>query len=400
MGRHTVQVCVSGRRNPAGSGITVSVDRMYVQARTLNFLPLVLKAAVHVTPTPTPSPTPTLPPTSTPTATATVVPPNTRTPYPTSTPTPTPTPTPTGCVPAPDVVVYSDSTTWENWSWSTTADFASTAQVYSGTHAISVTHTQAWGALSLRKSSAITTTGYQYLSFYAYGGTGGTQLRVYTQDSGNNESSYYNIDVAEGTWSHITVTLAQLGNPAEIARINFQDRGDPDRSVYYLDEIVLVGTSCSTTPLVAYFYSDGLNDSWSWNGNYNAVITSPVRSGANAIGIEYTAGWGALRLHPGTAFSTTSMDKLVFYAHPNGVARQLAVYIQEANKENVDLAAGNEWVRVEILLSQLGSPTEVADVHIQNRTNDPQPVFYVDDITLEGSGGKIAYIYLFSAPSP
>lgn len=75
------------------------------------------------------------------------------------------------------------------------------------------------------------------------------------------------------------------------------------------------------------------------------------------------------------------------------MARQLAVYVLETNKKNVDLPAGSEWVRVEIPLSELGSPAQIANLHIQNRTNDPQTMFYVDDITLEGSSGKVAYIY-------
>ncbi len=394
IGDHTVQVCVSGRKNPAGTGITVSIDRMFVTSQETTFLPLVLRnyAGQPGTPTPTPTATPTQPPTPTPTATPTVVPPPTRTPYPTSTPTPTPTP---GCVPAPDIVVYHDSTTWENWSWNTDADFASTTQIYSGARAIAVTHTGAWGGLSLRTGAPISTVGYQYISFYAYGGTDGTQLRFYTQNSSNDNSANYEVDVPAGVWTHITVTLQQLGNPAEIARLNFQDRGDPDRSTYYLDEIVIVGTDCGTpTPTpVAYFYSDGLSDSWSWSGNYDATVIQTVHTGANAIGVEFTGGWGALRLHPGTAFNTTGFDKLVFYAHPNGNAHALSVYIQEANKEPVNLPSGDAWVRVEVPLSSLGSPAQVADVQIQNNSNDPQPVFYVDDITLEGSGGAVAYIY-------
>ncbi|MCX7683234.1 MAG: hypothetical protein N2508_14920, partial [Anaerolineae bacterium] len=191
----------------------------------------------------------------------------------------------------------------------------------------------------------------------------------------------------------IPVTLAQLGNPTEIARLNFQDRGDPDSNTFYLDEIRIVGTVCEEEKPVAYFYSDGLNDSWSWGGNYDATVTSPVHTGANAIGVEYTSAWGALRLHPGTPFDTTGFDRLVFYAHPNGSAHQLNVYILEAHKVAVDLPASNEWVRVEVPLSSLGSPASVADVQIQDRSGGAQPVFYVDDIRLEGSGGAVAYIY-------
>lgn len=387
IGSHTIHVCVSGRRNTAAKGITVSIDRMFVTSREIGFLPLLLRNAGPVVSTPTPTATPTVPPSPTPT----VAPPATRTPYPTRTPTPTPTP---GCIPAPDVVVYDDATTWDNWSWNSLVDFAYTGRVYSGTHAISVTYTVGWGGFSLHTRSPINTAGYRYISFYAYGGTNGTRLRFYTQDRDDSPSNaYYDFDIPEGVWTHITVTLTHLGNPTEIARLNFQDRGDPDSATYYLDEIVLVGTVCEEEGKVAYFYSDGLNDSWSWGGNYDATVTSPVHSGANAIGVEYTSEWGALRLHPGTPFNTTGFDKLVFYAHPNGNAHQVNVYILEAQKAPVDLPASNEWIRIEVPLSSLGNPSSIADVQIQDRSGGPQPVFYVDDIRLEGSGGAMAYIY-------
>ncbi len=373
MGSHTVEVCVSGRRNPAGSGITVSVDRMYVQARELTFLPLVLKAARYATPTPTLSPTPTLPPTPTPTPTATVVPPNTRTPYPTSTPTPIPTPTPPGCTPAPDVVVYDDATTWENWSWNTAVDFASTAQVYSGTHAISVTYTGGWGGLSLRTGTPITTTGYQYISFYAYGGADGTQLRFYTQDRNNSDSTYYNVDIPEGTWTHITVTLAQLGNPAEIARINFQDRGDPDSTTFYLDEIVIVGTVCETpTAMLLHDFETGTEG---WSPSESVVVTTThVTSGTQALQVNSAGGWFYNAL--ASPLDTSGWRFLEFDIYNPGSASSVDVAIQtgsgwswQQSPKHYTLAAGSTSHVVVDLILDFNGGAGLTDPDMVQRIN-------------------------------
>lgn len=52
---------------------------------------------------------------------------------------------------ADDLPIYTDSTLapgWENWSWSSTIDFAAT-DIFVGTSSVSVT-SDAWAALSLK----------------------------------------------------------------------------------------------------------------------------------------------------------------------------------------------------------------------------------------------------------
>ncbi|MCX7682297.1 MAG: cellulase family glycosylhydrolase, partial [Anaerolineae bacterium] len=106
------------------------------------------------------------------------------------------------------LVIYDDSTTWENWSWSTTIDFNNVSPVYAGARSIAVTYTAGWAALSLRKSPAQSTSGYTAITFWAYGGSSGTrQISVYVQttDSGG-ESTKINVDIPANQWTQFTIS--------------------------------------------------------------------------------------------------------------------------------------------------------------------------------------------------
>ena len=59
---------------------------------------------------------------------------------------------------------------WTNWSWKTTVNFNNTSPVYSAPRSIGVTHTGAWGGLSL-KHAGLDTTPYSHLEFYIYPST-------------------------------------------------------------------------------------------------------------------------------------------------------------------------------------------------------------------------------------
>lgn len=158
-----------------------------------------------------------------------------------SSPTNTPTPTPTNTPSSNQLVIYGDSTTWDNWSWSTTVNLGNTSPVYAGSKSIAVTYTAGWAAFSLRKSPAVSTGGYTQLTFWVHGGSSGTrQFKVYVQtsDSGGASSSV-NVDAPAGQWTQVTINLSSFGSPSQIARINFQDRTGNAQPVFYIDEIKL-----------------------------------------------------------------------------------------------------------------------------------------------------------------
>jgi mannan endo-1,4-beta-mannosidase len=187
---------------------------------------IVLHAAVGPTPIPTLTITPggpTFTPTPSPTATATVA--------------PTDTPDP-----ANDLVVYGDALAagWEDWSWSTGVSFANTAPVQSGTRSIALTYNAGWAGLSLRAPGPVSTAGYTGASFWVYGAAGGGQVFFCIQATDTGAcSSGPRFTPAVGQWTQVTVPWSQLGNPAGVARLNWQEYTGSARPTFYIDNVRL-----------------------------------------------------------------------------------------------------------------------------------------------------------------
>jgi len=178
-------------------------------------------------------------PTATPTATITPG-------GPTSTPTPTPTATPAAA--SADMIVYGDvlAPGWENWSWNTTVDPANTTPVESGSKSIAVTYTAGWAGLSLRAPSQIATAAYTGVRFSIYGvpGSGTTIFCIQSTDDGAC-SLRVTFTPTAGQWTQATVMWAQLGNPSQIARLDWQEYTGTARPTFYVDNIRLLAPCAS-----------------------------------------------------------------------------------------------------------------------------------------------------------
>ncbi|TKT90679.1 hypothetical protein [Dyadobacter frigoris] len=122
---------------------------------------------------------------------------------------------------------------WSNWGWGSTADFASTANVRDGNDAAKMTFTGAWGALKFAGAS-VSTASYSEITFSIYGvaGTEGKKLNVVA-----NSASPYVIVLKEGVWTEYRLTKSDLGNPATITELMFQETGWSGS--VYLDHIGL-----------------------------------------------------------------------------------------------------------------------------------------------------------------
>lgn len=153
--------------------------------------------------------------------------------------------------PAAILTIYDDALAsgWQNWSWSTTVNFANSTPAHSGTAAIAVTYDQAWAGLSLR-AAPIDATQYSTVTFWVHGGASGTrQLTFFTQqsDSGGN-STTVNIDAPAGAWQQVKIALTALGSPATIARLNLQDRSGAAQPTFYVDDLQLISGVSIATP--------------------------------------------------------------------------------------------------------------------------------------------------------
>lgn len=142
------------------------------------------------------------------------------------------------CLPA-TITLYNDviGSNWADWSWSATRNFANTTSVKVGSRSIRA-DLLGWGALSLRHASGITTNSNTKLTFWVYAPAATTlRVSIQTQDNGT-EMGNATIKLPANKWTSVSLTRAQLGNPALLKRVNLQ-LGEANARTVYFDQIVI-----------------------------------------------------------------------------------------------------------------------------------------------------------------
>lgn len=148
-----------------------------------------------------------------------------------------------------DLVVYGDAlnSAWQNWSWGLapgSPNFSNTSPRKVGSRSTLVKMTSDWGGLSLRTSSPVNTASYPGgLRFWIHGGSRGAKLRLFVQATDNGASTgNKDVDVPANTWQQLTLNWSEVGNPAQVQRLNWQDRGlrNGQNYTFYLDDVKLV----------------------------------------------------------------------------------------------------------------------------------------------------------------
>lgn len=137
---------------------------------------------------------------------------------------------------------------WENWSWGGTVDFAN-ASPARGSASMAVTFTQAWAGLSLRAAVPVNTNAVTAVRFWVRGtAPSGNALRFNTNSTDTGGASVdIDFSAPSGVWQPFTMTLAALGNPAAIARINIQDRSGAAQAAFYVDDVELISSAAGPT---------------------------------------------------------------------------------------------------------------------------------------------------------
>lgn len=146
---------------------------------------------------------------------------------------------------------------WQDWSWDSTVNWQAGAPVHGGTAAVAITFDAPWAGFSLRTASPLTGTDYDALDFWVYGAAGGTALSVFVQESdGGAPGTAVPITAPAGSWSQVTIPLSDLGSPATIARLTWQEASGAAQATFYLDDMRLI----STTPPPAGNFPDDTAD--------------------------------------------------------------------------------------------------------------------------------------------
>ena len=147
--------------------------------------------------------------------------------------------------------VYTDQLTtgWGNRSWSTTIDFAQTAQVHTGDSAIAVTYLSAWSAIFIGSDDPIPGNKYDILRFWIHGGdTGGQVIKVVLSDytSGFVPEAVV-ISATANQWTQVDIPLVDLGNVYNIGGIAWQENGQGTQPEFYIDDVSFVNLELPPT---------------------------------------------------------------------------------------------------------------------------------------------------------
>ncbi|MCB9134511.1 MAG: glycoside hydrolase family 44 protein [Anaerolineales bacterium] len=128
---------------------------------------------------------------------------------------------------------------------------------------------------------------------------------------------------------------------------------------------------------------------WSWGADIILDNAEPIHDGTASIAVTINSNeWGGLYLYINNYALAAQVTGVHFWIHGGTEGGQtLAVKIIDANNGNWDRSVSvtpqaNTWTEVTISLSQVGNPATIGGMIIQDNTGEPQPTFYVDDITL------------------
>ena len=151
---------------------------------------------------------------------------------------------------AADLPIYADalSAGWGNWSWGATVDLTATSPVHGGSKSIAVTFTSGWSALYLLAVQPIDLSNYDRLRFWIHGGSTGTRhLRIVANTNG---AATVPVTATANTWTQVEVALSDLGDPATLSDLFWQDTTNGAQPVFYLDDISLVAIIVTPPPTV------------------------------------------------------------------------------------------------------------------------------------------------------
>lgn len=139
----------------------------------------------------------------------------------------------------------------------------------------------------------------------------------------------------------------------------------------------------ATTAIYAEALAQGWAD-WSWNANVDLAAEAPVHGGVKSVSVILHAAWAGLYLHAQAPLAAGDQGALRFFIHGGPVGGQhLRLIVDGAGQHAVEVnPVANTWTEMVIPLTALGNPSEIGEIYWQDASGAPQPVFYLDDVSL------------------
>jgi hypothetical protein len=334
-------------------------------------------------------------------------------------PTPPPAPAPVDPLPADARLVYADALgpACRSASWGGIVDFAATAQVFDGKHAIAFTPQQVAAGVYIALDQTIDLAEYPFVTFALYlPEHTGVGVAIYQdwKPSGpiglEKLGGYPN----PGEWKKYVLPVASLNSgTSKVTGLVVQVFQAGTKPMLYIDNVAfLKGASegkappptppltTAEPPLVVY--DDALAPgwkNWSWSSVVDFACTTPVFEGEKSIAFTPQQPSAGLYLHfeagldpakyPFVTFAAYVADEQV-YAYAS-IYKDKKVAGQAGLAELIPDFKVREWKRYVVPVSRLnGSPTGmITGFQIQSVKTGSQPLIYVDSIAfLRGMPSK------------
>ncbi len=151
-------------------------------------------------------------------------------------------------------VIYDDAlgAGWNNYSWNTLIDFDNSSPVRVGSRSMSVRYEAGYVGLYLDTNTPLPTETFSMFGFWIHGGFGGQTIRVTLLDENDEWQTPYAITPTANSWTYYEIPISELGNPASIGGVVFQEGSGAAQATFYVDEITLFDESPpppTSTPL-------------------------------------------------------------------------------------------------------------------------------------------------------
>lgn len=138
-------------------------------------------------------------------------------------------------------------------------------------------------------------------------------------------------------------------------------------------------------------YEDALAagwENWSWSTNLSSDTVHKF-SGNSSLAITHTAAWAGVSFRTATPINTTGYSTIRFAVYGATGGGNLSLFTQAtdsgaASTQFLFKPAANVWTVIEVPLTALGSPSQIARISIMDQTGAVQPTYNIDSLQIVG----------------
>ena len=324
-------------------------------------------------------------------------------------------------------VVYRDvlSLGWEDWSWDSDIQLASTEHAHASDGTVSIrAELEPWGALSLRYPSGLRTSAYQWIEFYIYVGENTLRRLSFSFGGPADEDLLPRVSIDDSRyiacetyipnrWQRVRIPLADTGGADTVIwGITIKDESGDGQEPFWVDGIRFLASAplptagpAAALPMLdasnqAVVYRDVLGlgwEDWSWDSSVELASAEHAHASDGTVSIRAELEpWGALSLQYPSGFRTSPYQWIEFYIYVGENTLRRLSFVFNGNSDNDLLPrvpiddpryiAGetyiaNRWQRVRIPLADTGgADTVIWGININDASGDGQEPFWVDGI--------------------